>query len=433
MGAEVVTTTSLPDRVPPPDVPVALVMDSGFDVEVAEFKGRIAGAYSIVCDKPPPDDGVPSYEEVKASTIANYGRRNESCHLERKITLKKSAWLSALGSYRDEWNDLMRRGSVSEGTFPEYERFSDVLFGEDRYDYHGTSVLGLAVAVASPNAQFVLVDRAFDFVAWKNRTCPTAESLELEMRLYKDPDVLKAYLARPVARLDEELDALRARFHVRYENRSFGYPSRRDREADCPNLPWKAYYVANNELSKRADAERGPKYFAGQDVLSFKSAGNTGAVSSGPEDTLYCTSFGPSHGPDSADVIVGAYDADRVPSSFSDRGPCVDVYAPGKWVNTPAPEGFLVPFSGTSAAAPLAMGLAMAGFGNGPLSAKDRKARFVNLRDAESKLPISLFPSGVFYPSFWFRRDDVGTRSLEILVKPRRPEALRGVHFSLGS
>ena len=434
VGAEVVTTTSLPDRVPPPDVPVALVMDSGFDVEVAEFKDRIAGAYSIVCDKPPPDDGVvPSYEEAKVSTIAYYGRRDESCHLERKITLKRSAWLSALGSYRDEWNDLVRRGSIGEGTFPEYKRFYEILFGEDRYDYHGTSVLGLAAAVASPNAQFVVVDRAYDIVEAKNRLCPTSESLELSTRLYKDPDVLKAYLARPVARLDEELVALRARFHVRYENRSYYYRARSDRESECPNRPWRAYFAAANELSALAEAERGPKYFGGQDVLSFQCAGNDAALMAGPEDTFHCTSFAPSHGPDSADVIVGAYDADRMPSSFSNRGPCVDVYAPGKWVNTTAPGGFLVTFSGTSAAAPLSMGLAMARFGNGALSAKDRKTRFLNLRDAESKLPIYLFPSGVFYPSFWFRRDDVGTRSLEILLKPRRPEAFPGAHFSLGS
>jgi len=389
------------EAAPAAGAPVALVIDSGFEVDLAAAQGRVLATYTIVCDERPSASPIESrpFEEVKAAWIEGYQKRDEGCRIEPGSVLLRSAWLDSLDEHREEWNEHVTEGTLYDLPEAYVERFWGVLFGDGVFDYHGTYVLGVA-ARAAPSAQFVLVQRTYAPDAVVSR-CPTREGLELETRLVRDPDVATAYVGRPLSRYTEELRAIEKRFHVTYENRSYGARSRARREKECPGLPWGDHFAAWAALTARADQERGARFFQDDDVLLFASAGNDGSTIDAPVDSYECPSSAVADGI----VVVGAFGPAGVVSKFSNRGACVDVYAPGEEVQSWAPKGYRVPFGGTSAAAPLALGVAMQGLGVRG-SPRERKASLLAQIRAQAGprtdfLPLRWVPGDLLYPGTW--------------------------------
>lgn len=379
--------------------PVALVIDSGFDLGADWARDRVLAAYHVECKEA--SAGRPledfSFEEVKASWIAGFAVASDRCRLERGTTLERSGWLDSLGEEREDWNEAVAEGTLDELDEAYVERFWNVLYGGDTFDYHGTYVLAVAAA-AAPNARFVVIQRAYAPQAVVDR-CPTRAGLELSTRLYGDPEIQNAYAAAPLSRFARELKDLEVRFGVRYENASYGRRTRARRERDCPGLPWRAAYEAEAAFSAAWTRGHALRDYASRDVLAFVSAGNDGDPVESAADLPDCTSQSELDLGTSATVLVGAYGPFAFPSEFSNRGSCVDIYAPGEDVQSWAPNGYRVTFGGTSAAAPLAMGIAMASLGGG--DARERRAAVVAWRDAERKISEPRVPAALLYPGTW--------------------------------
>ncbi len=396
-GRAVITRFESPEKEVPPDAPVALIVDDGFDLGLAAYSDRIVGAYTQVCKRGGASPEPTTFEEMKKALIASYATSDSSCHLEKGLELERSEWLDTLVPYREEWNKALLGGTLIEDEFPTPDRFWKALFGDRKYQYHGTHVLGVAAA-AAPNARFLIIQRELAEAGYVE-PCPTRQSLELYAKVYADPEVKAAYLKRPASRSSQEYYALVDRFRVGYENASYGWSTRPAREKACPGLPWREVWKVNAAFNE-PDGNAPPRD-PGHPILLFRSAGNDGATIDTREDSLYC-GFQQSNGADSADILVGAYDEMARPAAFSNRGQCIDIYAPGSFVTSWAPNGFRVFFSGTSAAAPLAMGIAMQTLGNAG-SAAERKARFLaqSRDDASRELPIRAVPSGLLDPVAW--------------------------------
>lgn len=114
-------------------------------------------------------------------------------------------------------------------------------------------------------------------------------------------------------------------------------------------------------------------YAADRDVCLFAAAGNTG------ESVMYPAAY-------ERCVGVAALDPDENLASFSNRGPNVDVAAPGVNVVSTYPVDDYRAFSGTSMASPVAAGVAALGLAADPdLSAADLRRRL-----AETAVDVGL-------------------------------------------
>lgn len=399
-GAEVVERFGSPELAPPADAPVALVMDEGFDLGLDVLAGRVLAAYHVECE--PRSQATPPLEsytfaEAKASALAAYKARDERCRLVPGVTLRRSAWLDALADERDDWNEAFDEEELHELPDAYYERFRDVLYGDRKYTYHGTSVLSV-LAAAAPKAKFVVVETDLRS-SGERAPCPTLGTMSRWIELYRDPDVAAGFAARVPSRFDEELFALERRYGVTYRNQSFGSEPSRVRGNECPGLPWSEYYGAASDLSTKAERAR-DSLFPGDETLVFRSAGNVSAVIDTAGDVPECEPT-----TDRRSVTVGAYDPDGI-APFSNRGGCVDVYAPGTGVLAWAPKGYRMLFGGTSAAAPIAMGVAMRRLGSGTRSAR-REAFLARFGRPPSPgglgrfLPFADVPPSVLYGPPW--------------------------------
>jgi hypothetical protein len=397
LGEAVVQVFDVPDQIPPPDAPVALIMDAGFDLSIESLRAKVAGAYTIVCEAAAESTEVTDFDTAKAQALASMAVKDTRCHLERGIKLKYSAWADTLVPLRDGWNAAVGRRTLGKNTDEsEFLRVIDVLEGEKTYLYHGTSTLGLLAQVAPANARFVIVDRELRLPTAPTPKCPSQASLDTEAKLARDPDVVRAYVAQPLSKSAEELAALRVRFHVQFENRSFGFPPLEVRQTECPGLSLDDSYRAEDELYALDAKERAPRVSPNVDVLLTVSSGNDALRLDSSAAAGACALAPSPLGPASARLVVGSYGPRGTPSPFSNRGACTDLYAPGESLVTPGIRGFLVPFGGTSAAAPVALGLAMLLTPLGA-TAQQRKAFMLQQRDSAGRLPVRLFPEDLPY------------------------------------
>lgn len=399
-GAEVVESFVSPELAAPADAPVALVVDEGFDLGLEALAGRVLAAYHVECAPEPPTspplEATP-FAEAKASMLATFQKRDERCRLVPGLTLRRSSWLDTLEDERNDWNEAFDQELLHELPDAYYRRFNAALYGDGKYTYHGTYVASI-VAAAAPKAKLVVVETDL-LSAGERASCPTRGTMDRWIELYRDPEIAEAYMARPPSRFDAELFALERRYGVTYRNQSFGSDPAAVRLKDCPGLPWNDFYDVVTKLSIKAERAR-DALFPGDETLVFRSAGNASAVVDTSRDALYCEPLD-----DRRYLTIGAYDPDGV-ASFSNSGGCVDVYAPGVAVLAWAPKGYRVLFGGTSAAAPLAMAMAMRTFG--PTGSRGaRRSAFLERFGQSSPpslgrfVPLAKVPTSVLYGPPW--------------------------------
>ena len=413
------------DRPPVPDDSrhSVMVIDNGIDLTSAALQGKVAAAFTAVCDQTgatgpggsipdlpdagpgdggagdggagdagPGDggagDGGARFDELKAELIASLGVADETCHLREGID-PKTPFAVAFQNQRQTWNAALR-----DDTLPEtgYEGLmSDLDMEIKSLPFHGTATAG-TMAYGIPWLQMVLVELPIASPGEVNAmfTCPSQSDIDLVVALFSDPAVRAAYLARPLASLDRELAELRTSRGVSLVNESFGPITRYGFErlelrAGCRRVDIDGYFRVLGELERTYDQEH-----AEPGVLVVRSAGNDGALLNSGDDGPQC------HPGDEHQVLVGAYGMDGERSSFTNFGDCVDVYAPGENIVAPIPGDWLTVLSGTSFSAPLVARL-LALAAPAPFSPQTARAFLQRLRLTNRNIAIGQFaPEQVF-------------------------------------
>ncbi len=336
-----------------------LVEDDGFDLRDTAFDAKVIAAYLIYCAPPEGRSasapGRPTFEQAKQLFLEDMQRADESCFLAQGMYLQKSRSFEGIGPYRERWNRSIESGSF-QAEFPDLkqaEQIAAVLDGEDRYSYHGTYTSGL-IAVDNPKVQLVFIQKPMSSVQAivSGYTCLDPEAFALDLQILSDPQAQKAYVERPLSRLERDVNAVIDRHQIGLVNHSFGTLSRATLERlqadnDCPAVDLaKLFELQNGLLKQKEQYRKQAGLSASHPHLTIQAAGNDGATVNTLADSRECSGIQPDT------LVVGAVDKDRNPAPFTNLGACVDVYTLGVDVIVPAPEDFSYVVSGTSFSVP---------------------------------------------------------------------------------
>jgi len=404
MGEELVLELECPELPPNPDRPRVLVIDDGLDPRHPVFQGKLAGCYRLSCPEPEPEpeSGRAESDDVEAARfIDGLGAAPAECEIDTGVTLRIDAYLERFApAHRAEWNaTLLEKRSLVEESPLEPRSMIGLLEGASGtdgadFDYHGTATAGALAYGADVDVVFVALPLASSAEAEAKFECIDPDELAQDVRLLRRDDVREAYVRAPLSGQDAALRDLRRQHQVRVENRSFGTRSVEKLTGllllnDCPSVPLSEYAELRGALERDREAFlRESGQLEGADPLVIQAAGNDDDLIDTAADHFDCT-------PDrERRLLAGAYDIYRgrpVESSFSNHGDCVDVYGLGASVVVPAPNGFYVPASGTSIAAPLVARYAAALAANeaDPAALRDQ---LLARRDELRFLPLSTMP-----------------------------------------
>jgi hypothetical protein len=413
-----------PDPLPRQTV---MIIDDGFDPSLPLFQGRIAAAYTLTCRPDPlrpdggaqdggqeggqeggqdggrdasdggdtPDGGAiadagPTLEESKAALLASLAEPDDSCHLTPGIGAKENPFADLEGD-RLRWNEALRGDVlVTSGTLGKILETLGKRLESTKLSFHGTATAGI-IAHQTSGVQLVLVERplgdpqtvATDF------SCFTQEEIDRTVALFSSPEVRQAYAGRPMATADRELSEVMTAHGVQLVNESYGRLSRfaveglLDRKR-CAPVALKDYFALMNELDRTyEDAHPGP-------ALVIKAAGNDGALTRGPGDSVDCR-IGDLHR-----LTIGSYGFNYQRSKFTNFGACVDAYAPGELVIGPLPGDWLFPLSGTSFSAPLVTRL-VASTPGPSFDPQAARQSVLAQRALNGDLPVGQFPPALLY------------------------------------
>jgi len=376
-----------------------MVIDDGFDVSLPVFEGKVAATYTVTCPReqgssdlaaamtPVQDDAAATeFTSRKAALLAQLAESDDGCRLVAGLPPPGTP-LADLEPDRAAWNAAIAAGTFGEAPPIVPDIFIRLLAGS----FHGTATAGL-IAHENPRVQLVLVQRRTDEARQDTTpSCPRQDQLDESVRLLADPDVRSAYLARPRAELDRQLDEVKLRHHVGIVNESYGRLPRAVLEdawsaRGCPAVSLRPYMALLTDLEQAFTAAH-----PGAPVLTLKAAGNDGLSLDDAEDSEECQRS------DGTRLLVGSYGAREERSPFSNYGACVDVFAPGEDVVVNLPGGWLFPFlSGTSFAAPLLTRLVTL---SAPLPFDPGRASAALLgeRDTRRFIPLARFPRALLW------------------------------------
>lgn len=333
------------------------IIDDGFDTSLPIFEDKIVAKMTVKCSDSGGTAGqkkVLSYEDLKQKMIESLESPSDDCELVEDISFKKSKSFSSIEGDREEWNKRVssknpKSGSMSAQTS---QKIIKILSGEGKYNYHGTQVASF-VAYKNPNVEFVFIQ--IDLAKGKDEQidkieCQTQAEIDQSTKLYKDPDVKKALEKSPLSGLEKKLDKILVKHQVDFINTSFGIPVTKElekmyAEKGCGKLKYGKNIAAEAEFTRLDSESKVKRGLLKTHALTISALGNDGAEVNTPEASDRCASH--------YTLNVGALNAKGKVASFSNYGKCADVYIGGEDVIAMAPEGFLIPNSGTSFSSPL--------------------------------------------------------------------------------
>jgi hypothetical protein len=393
-GAPVFVPFAVPDLAADGMHQVVAIIDSGFDLSLPHFRGKIAGGYTIKCA--PQEKPASNFDDAKAELLARYAVKDTHCHLVPGITLRKSANLDASTGDLAAWNRAFAEQTLqlTPGGLWHF------VLGEDTYNYHGTWTSSL-IAYHNPNVLLVFVANENQERSDAPTTCPTPEALRQSIALAQDSDIRAAYVASPPSSYSDELAGMFRHHGVTLLNESFGSWPLAKLQALCPSVAdlLATQTAIDAEVATARELAINVKEFDGVALMRVHSAGNDGLVVSSLADRDPCPTD-PRHvayGTSSADVMIGSWTATNsspapAVSRFSNSGPCVSFYAPGDDIVSMSPDGFLAVLRGTSFSAPLVVRhLSLMPPGTTPA------AMLQALEQVSPLLPMEWFPSALLY------------------------------------
>ncbi len=377
---------------------VVLVVDDGFDLSLSAFKGKVLEARTFSCKSDQAPSEAPTDLAAAKQQYLNFLKtKDTSCTLKQGISEKPDLLADIQEDFQEQWNGTIETQTYASARFTETEyrqlteRFDETLAGTE---FHGSATAGV-IARDNPGVRLVLVERPLgsgqnieeDFV------CLEQAEIDRDVQLLEDPEIKQAYTTFPRPKVAEEMEALMLKHKVQIVNESFGALPRQALEElqaskDCEPVDLKRMFALIAELDS---AWR--KSHPGTDVLVVKAVGNSASQIDGAEDLPIC-------GVAEQTVFVGSYDKSMKKAEFTNVGDCVDVFAPGVGVVAPITGNWLIPLSGTSFSAPLVVRVLSMQDQAWPFISAPVKANLLSQRDAQRRLPSSMFARSLTYDPF---------------------------------
>jgi subtilisin family serine protease len=363
------------------------VLDDGFDPTAPLLQNRIAGYYRLACPTDKADDApsplsadlasAHAYDQVDdaqwaseaADALADDAQRQPAPCEPREVPPAEyrtppdvAKALQPFLSLREAWNAAVGGAAPLRPTLERYRDLASAI-SDLQSSQHGTLTASL-VATLDPAARLVLIENP--------RVASTDDEIQAAYARYlcrddrdrrafqRQVDRIARFYARPDVRARaaaaagskpaaaSPTTALLERLGVRLVNASLGSISPGEILQLCPGLALAELLRVVDSYPASAPEET--RY------LLVQSAGNAGQRIDRPQDADQCDGS-PTR------LLVGALDqrerdgreVDRR-STFSNYGRCVGLYALGQDIRLAGAMGFLSPFSGTSAAAPIVTG-----------------------------------------------------------------------------
>ncbi len=343
---------------------VILIQDSGFDIHHPIFmdkennESKILAIFQKKCssDVNKDKDKSLSFEEKKNKILAELKTKDTTCDLvessEKKTEQNLNPEMLAL---RDQWNLAVREKKIKEiFTSPEERRKINVLLNSTSNESHGLATSSL-IAYNNSSVRFVFLD--LDISNSKSLAqeteCLQAESLKEELKIYRQPEVEKAFIEQPLSLFHEKLIEIIKKYNITIENLSFGKPGRLFMEniykqKGCPiNLQERYQLLSSLEQKRNTFLREQIKKSTEKDILTIQAADNFQGSLDSPSDSIDCFADGVPH------LFIGSYDITGHRSDFSSFGKCVDAFSLGESLIVASPNSFLSIREGTSYAAPL--------------------------------------------------------------------------------
>ena len=335
------------------------IIDDGFDDSHQVFKDKIVGKYTYSCaEATKPQNSPKTFDEMKDQVLKDI-KATTNCTLKEGIEFSAGEDIKSLSQYRDTWNQGILSKSGVALNRDLYTAIQGAVSGENlKKSYHGTAVAGL-IAYKNKNTKFVFIQTELaspgeDVTDAAGFSCPTQSDLNLTSRVFKDPEVVKAFVEKPLDESEKKLIEISMLHKITLVNKSYGVRPRavieKNLKEKCGLLDFKALFEAQgllDEKRKKWLSENNPMPLD-QYTVTVQAAGNDNTNINNFGDSIQCGGQR-----NSAYILVGAYDDKKNRSSFSNYGNCVDYYTLGTKVVVAAPGGFLNVVDGTSFAAPL--------------------------------------------------------------------------------
>lgn len=341
-----------------PSKHTVMVVDRGFDLTNKIFAGKILGAYTLKCKEVLNEQLSGTIDELKKQFYKQQVEDDQSCELSSGIEPHINPKFKEVIPDRDAWNNwaLMRGRGKSGEELPipsTYYYIDNLLSGRDGYYYHGTATAGL-VSYKNPNVQFVFVDIPLTTTAESREKikCISESERDAQVSIWKDPDIAKFFVERPLSNLEQATISLTEQYSVSIRNESFGHFSRQTLEQylrgykNCPQVDLSPWYEARVKLLEQRELWI-EKNYAKRLSLVTKAAGNSMDEINSPKDSLDCFIGS------GTKLVIGATNHYGGKAYFTNYGKCIDLYAGGQDVVISAPYDFLSTASGTSFSAPL--------------------------------------------------------------------------------
>lgn len=338
-----------------------MVVDDGFDLNQEVFKNKVVAAYTVVCMGGPQNDYSGSFVQAKRAILQEFAKQDTRCRIEKNIYFRPSRNFASIASYREQWNrallakDPSQLSSINQSI---KKTISDVITGEDgKYNYHGTATAG-TLSYNNENVQLILVQKHLS-QGYKSHaandakfSCLTQAEVDNELPFYKDGDIQKAFIERPLSTEEEGIQNLIREHNVSLVNLSSGRLTRGGYEVlakqhNCDQLDLREYFQTVFDLNKKRTAYLWEKGALGKNHLTLQAAGNDGMEINSGADAFDCSDVAHNR------LLVGATDASGRATDFTNFGQCVDVFTMGDSMVVSAPQNFLSVTQGTSFSAPM--------------------------------------------------------------------------------
>lgn len=425
---------------------IVLVRDNGFDLLHEALRDKVIASYTIACrdTEVADNDAAETYlsevanvslsdpnfkqktTELKAAfKLKTAENMDNACELNEGIKASSNRLATYLREDREPWNKSVKaKESLSSYHKNVSKVFPFIQEGDLPYVVldrgHGTATSGTIVSDTDDIGLVLIEDKmiAEDYATLKSGLssdsdkqanaddsspppkCVDQAFLDDRAALYNNSSFLERYVKRPIPDFEKKLAEIYVKHKVRIANYSFGIASRgaikRATEKNCAVLDYKAYYLALGAAERARDIYiEDSLYPDGKPYLEVRSAGNDGDQIDNLSDKRDCRDA------KKLTIAVGSstYKNKDKPtrSVFSNFGDCVDGFAYGAQIITPANDMFYDVVDGTSFSSPMvARFLAL----NAPIDADAKKLKeffFASLDGSNKNVPDDLQNLNIVY------------------------------------
>jgi Subtilase family len=394
-----------------------LLVDEGFDRSHPWIEGKEIASFSISCEEDSQSSFLTAtdFQQAKKEYLRYLATDSSPCSIVQGIPIQAS-WTRVSSVDQKEWNQSVMLGQVALAD-PKYSRLMFSIAQGVSPD--GRMIPGHGVATSSLASYGLKSPRLVTIeIHFKSPDgpveCPNIGQLTILAQLNEDRDVRAAMIKKPKTAFQKEIETITEKYRIGIINESFGAPPlqvlvQQFKDSGC-------LFDANKfvELHRRIAAseeavalKRETSRF--ENILTIKAAGNDGFTINSSRDAFDCADR-------SKQIMIGSYGKAEIISQFSQRGDCVDFYAPGEDIVQAGLAGLLTSWSGTSFSAPLVTNLVVSHLK--PPYTRDAVAGFLKgLSKAGTIIGQENFPKELLFKPLDIPKVNSGAQGMSLLSK----------------